>query len=598
MSFAQLQSSRRAKETKSFVSTTNTQEKNVDISTDSEPQTSHIVPRSRSADRSQGPTSHSISLLGMYQNIPDTLEVRQSEETGRGLYAKTQYNVGSVLLSVRPQVSVLSGSHLEHYCSFCASAAPPHGLKRCTKCRKVWYCNASCQNADWAMHKLECNALQRWEVDAPSPELALPSDAVRCIGRVLWGIQKFGLESIWTREFNGMQSHRSSLPPSAFESHTYLAHSVVRYLGISSPTELAPFGLSSAGDLVDLISRFTTNTFTLTSPSLSPIGVCVSPTMALVNHSCDPNVVMVFPHASDAPTTTEPLMHLVALREILPGEQVYVSYVDISVSREARQKELKDVYNFTCRCSACSNQGKLDPRASVYCPKSCGGLCPLPTEENESPRCGKCNSVITSPDAILDALHVGSEGLEKAMSLQFKDPSKSRQLTSNLIPIMTSAALTPSTHPLLALTRLHMELLLLALPDNLTQEYLDEVIRTAAKYNAGLSNILPVGHPVRGVALAELGKLLAVDEPSPHDLTDTPQPHFPPSGIQRLKLALQTLVRAREELYIGYGKGNGGGQVGKEVREVIVRLEGELGAWSQGIKNVIEDARAAGQISK
>lgn len=177
------------------------------------------------------------------------------------------------------------------------------------------------------------------------------------------------------------------------------------------------------------------------------------------------------------------------------------------------------------------------------------------------------------------------------------DPSKSRQLTSNLIPIMSSAGLSPSTHPLLAMTRLHLELLLMALPSNQNQDHLDEAIRTAAKYNAGLSNILPFGHPVRGIALAELGKLLAVDEPSPHDSNLPSQPTFPPSGLARLKLALETLVRAREELYIGFGKGSGGGQVGKEVRETIIRLEGELGAWTTGVKNVIEDARAAGQIT-
>lgn len=50
-------------------------------------------------------------------------------------------------------------------------------------------------------------------------------------------------------------SDRTSLPPSAAESHTHLAHAMVQYLGISSPVELTPYGLSSAGDLVDLISR-------------------------------------------------------------------------------------------------------------------------------------------------------------------------------------------------------------------------------------------------------------------------------------------------------------------------------------------------------
>ena len=48
---------------------------------------------------------------------------------------------------------------------------------------------------------------------------------------------------------------RSSLPPSATETHTHLAHSLIRYLGLNSPAELAEYGLTSAGDLVDMISR-------------------------------------------------------------------------------------------------------------------------------------------------------------------------------------------------------------------------------------------------------------------------------------------------------------------------------------------------------
>lgn len=128
------------------------------------------------------------------------------------------------------------------------------------------------------------------------------------------------------------------------------------------------------------IFQFTTNTFTLTSPSLTPIGVCVSPTMALLNHSCDPNAVMVFPHSLDTASNDEPRMHLVSIRDISPGEQVFVSYIDTSLPRELRQKELKEVYNFQCHCNACTNEFKLDLRACVCCPVSCGGLCPLPTE--------------------------------------------------------------------------------------------------------------------------------------------------------------------------------------------------------------------------
>ena len=136
---------------------------------------------------------------------------------------------------------------------------------------------------------------------------------------------------------------RTTLQPSAFESHTHLAHSVVRYLGVASPQELEPYGLTSAGDLVDLISRvrlptvwreisahstqFTTNTFTLTAPSLTPIGICVSPAAAFCNHSCDPNAVIVFPRLPSSSASQEPLLHLVALQDVAQGKEVRFSKV-------------------------------------------------------------------------------------------------------------------------------------------------------------------------------------------------------------------------------------------------------------------------------
>jgi hypothetical protein len=57
------------------------------------------------------------------------------------------------------------------------------------------------------------------------------------------------------------------------------------------------------------------NSFTLSSPSLSPIGVAMSPLIAMANHSCDPNAVVVFPEGGGA-------MRVVAIRDILPGDEV------------------------------------------------------------------------------------------------------------------------------------------------------------------------------------------------------------------------------------------------------------------------------------
>lgn len=41
--------------------------------------------------------------------------------------------------------------------------------------------------------------MQRWAAGAPSPDVAIPAEPIRCLGRVLWGKQKRGLDSVWVR---------------------------------------------------------------------------------------------------------------------------------------------------------------------------------------------------------------------------------------------------------------------------------------------------------------------------------------------------------------------------------------------------------------
>ena len=216
----------------------------------------------------------------------------------------------------------------------------------------------------------------------------------------------------------------------------------------------------------------------------------------------------------------------------------------------------------------------------------------------------------------------------------YTDPQKSIQLTTNLIPIIISAGLVPAAHPLLALSRLNTSLLIAHLPiteplieeihspqvqvdtpqqtQKDVQEALDEAICSATRSNTGLGQILTHGHPIRGIALAELGKLLSVDEPHPTHLIPPqsesgvtsstplssssstnmmlPSPAYPPSGPQRLQLAYETLKKARSELMIGFGGGsNEGGEVGQHVRRQVAELEKELSVWKTGIRNTYDD---------
>lgn len=216
-------------------------------------------------------------------------------------------------------------------------------------------------------------------------------------------------------------------------------------------------------------------------------------------------------------------------------------------------------------------------------------------------RCSKCKALLKNTDAVIDAVRIGQEALDKATALQFKgshlpdpsfdwqtpysDPVKSQQLTTKLIEILESTGVTLSSHPLLALSRLHQSLLISSFPDPLTQEYLDETIRACTKAHTGLTAILPTTHPVVAISLVELGKILAVDEPNPAPERKT----YPPSGPARLKLAYDTLLLARKAFLIAFGKVNDGGEVGKQVRELLVRLEKEMKVWKVGVRNVLND---------
>ncbi|KIY68820.1 SET domain-containing protein [Cylindrobasidium torrendii FP15055 ss-10] len=525
-----------------------------------------------------------VTAPDLHKNLPSHLEVRTTQHAGRGLYAVADIPIGSIILATRPHVAVLSTPHLENHCSHCFGAESPQGLKRCTQCLRVRYCDATCQSKDWSLHKHECPALQRWEEAVPSADMPqVPSDAVRAIARILWLRQKKGFDSVMSRELDAMQSHRQTLPVSSAEIHTHLSHALVQYLGLRSPQDLAQFNIHSAADLLDITSRFTTNTFTVMDTVLSPLGASVSPTVALFNHSCQPNAVVVFPRAQRTPRLSEPQMQVIALRHISAGEEVLSAYIDITMPRAIRQEALKETYNFDCKCTLCTNPPAVCPQESMYCPKACGGVCPLPTEDNPLAMCTQCKSAVRDTDQVLDGVRVGQEALDKATALQFTDPAKSLQLTSKLIPILTSVGLTPSAHPLLALCQLQKSF---PLPEPLTQDALDDAIRVTSKAVTGLVGILPEVHPVVGITLFELAKLLAVDEPEPRD---TQVAVFPPSGPPRLKLAYDTLLRARASLLCGMGVQSEGGQVGAEVREMLVALEHEIAVWKDGVKNVLAD---------
>lgn len=80
------------------------------------------------------------------------------------------------------------------------------------------------------------------------------------------------------------------------------------------------------------------------SATFDPLGIVMDPYAANFNHSCDPNAFVVFDGHE---------MSFRTLKSIKDGEEIFISYIDVTNPYRRRQQELADRYFFTCRCKKC-----------------------------------------------------------------------------------------------------------------------------------------------------------------------------------------------------------------------------------------------------
>jgi hypothetical protein len=96
-------------------------------------------------------------------------------------------------------------------------------------------------------------------------------------------------------------------------------------------------------DAVD--DRITTNNFEVSIDGISQSALF--PEIAMLNHDCRPNAVYAF----DQDTMTH---YVHAIREIRPGEEITISYIDNETDRATRMGKLERLWGFKCDCAACT----------------------------------------------------------------------------------------------------------------------------------------------------------------------------------------------------------------------------------------------------
>ncbi|KAK1170665.1 N-lysine methyltransferase SMYD2-like isoform X1 [Acipenser oxyrinchus oxyrinchus] len=270
------------------------------------------------------------------EGTAEGIERFSSAGKGRGLRALTHYKVGDLLFTCPAYTYVLTVSERGNHCEFCF--ARKEGLSKCGKCKQAFYCNVDCQRGDWPMHKLECSSMcifkENWD----------PSETVRLTARII-AKQKTQMEKTASEKL---------LTVIEFESHLEKLDNEKRELIQSDIAALHHFYAKHLeypdnAALVVLFAQVNCNGFTIEDEELSHLGSAVFPDVALMNHSCCPNVIVTYKGT---------LAEVRAVQEINAGDEVFTSYIDLLYPTDDRNDRLKDSYFFNCDCKECATKGK------------------------------------------------------------------------------------------------------------------------------------------------------------------------------------------------------------------------------------------------
>ena len=118
----------------------------------------------------------------------------------------------------------------------------------------------------------------------------------------------------------------------------------------------------------DVLKQLQVNCFTATNGDFShTLGIGLYLQAAAINHSCDPNACQSFHEESKA-------LSIRATKDIQPGEEITITYIDIGKPTSWRRRELRETYGFVCMCSRCSIEDLME-NSGIRCQSSCAG-CP------------------------------------------------------------------------------------------------------------------------------------------------------------------------------------------------------------------------------
>ncbi|CAO2656624.1 Nn.00g054270.m01.CDS01 [Neocucurbitaria sp. VM-36] len=277
---------------------------------------------------------------------------RKGESIGRGVFANQDFGAGEQVASFqRPLAGSLDAERLHDTCANCyiwtegsstgTRLYVPEGtnVQKCAGCQRFRYCSKACQKEAWNRgHKYECKLLK------PMAGRDMPKAVLACMELLIR--RKHGLipDDDWELLCQ-LQPHIEE-----FKRNGNYGNMELMAMGASQ------FSLTQNMFNKDFVAamyarKVLTNSLTLITLTLDPLGIVLDPNLGHVNHSCDPNAYVMM----DGPEVS-----IRTLRSIGKDEEIYISYIDTTNPYHRRQSELQARWFFSCKCTKCQKGATLD----------------------------------------------------------------------------------------------------------------------------------------------------------------------------------------------------------------------------------------------
>ncbi|CAG2103049.1 unnamed protein product [Medioppia subpectinata] len=245
------------------------------------------------------------------------------------------YIAGDVVFKCKPLLVYIQDKYKGEYCDNCLK--PTDQLKRCSKCRQMYYCGKNCQTIDWSFHKNECKVFRENRIDGfHTIFIPLLRLYLRIKSDKTFATERHTLidgSDVCLNDMNIAVNVR------CISEDVMLICGQFKSIGIDFKAEELNRWFKLVLKNTDNMSRESDNPISFAVA----IGGAVCPELWPISHSCVPNTAMI---------CRDGLLEIRAMKSIAVGEELTRTWIPLHWNRDKRRQLLSESHS-VCNCDKC-----------------------------------------------------------------------------------------------------------------------------------------------------------------------------------------------------------------------------------------------------